>query len=674
MNSWFDFGTWGGLPVLVEVFWKSGVVLGVALCASGLLRKCSADLRRIVLSASVVGMLIAAVLAPAVPHWTATPPVWFALPASKSVAAVERRPGPVAESPVSNPPRQDVASHRVPIRASWTGIWDRVANRVSVVLLVWSLGAAILLVRLLIGLNQLRRLRIDSRVWIDDALLTRLGSNDRVLLLENETVDTPVTWGIVRPVILVPAFFRHLPVDQRMQVLCHELGHIQARDFALRTLVEVVRAIIWFQPLIWIVRRKLREEQELACDNRVVAAGGKPSAYARLLMQWDCGAERNTLIAVGMAQRNCLIRRLYALLNADAKRESASRAAKGVTWFIGLTAALPLAAFSLVSRSATVHQITTVIKPAVVESQPLAPPRNVPQAVVARSEPVNEQVPPLAPPVQAQSAQPVAFEVASIKPFPEGTPLNWSGCQGGPGSTDPGEINCQYVTLKFLLMQGYSVKNQEILGPGWIDSTHYNVLAKVPPGTTKEQLREMYRNLLAERFEVALHHESRKMTAYALTLAKGGSKLKEHDTAADSNPDDTPAADGKLPIGGDGFQVLRRSSLSGGLITLFRNGRAKMQGNNVKIANLADALSRQLDQSITDETGLAGSYDVSLIWTPDPLQMGGRPASDAASGASDPQTSLFGAVEQQLGLKLVPKKVARDCLVIDHAEKIPTGN
>jgi uncharacterized protein (TIGR03435 family) len=268
----------------------------------------------------------------------------------------------------------------------------------------------------------------------------------------------------------------------------------------------------------------------------------------------------------------------------------------------------------------------------------------------------------------------IEFEAASIKLFPEGAPLNWSGFQGGPGSTDPGAIDGRYVTVKMLLMQAYGVKNQEILGPGWLDSTHYNILAKVPAGATGNQVREMYRNLLADRFKVGLHHENRMMTAYALTVAKGGPKLKEYEPADASKPDELPAHDGKLRVGEDGFQVLRRSSMSGGLITLFRNGKAKMQGSNVNLASLVRALSGQLDQPVTDETGLTGSYDIALIWTPDPAEIGGRPAAESPQEASDPESSLFAALEQHLGLRLVPRKVQRDCLVIDHAEKTPIEN
>src|SRR5215467_13151708 len=97
---------------------------------------------------------------------------------------------------------------------------------------------------------------------------------------------------------------------------------------------------------MWVVRRQLREEQELACDNRVLASGQKSSVYAKLLLEWDGSLPgRDSLIAVGMAQRSSLGRRLYALLDLNTKRDAVSPAAIIVTSFAGLATALPLAAF-----------------------------------------------------------------------------------------------------------------------------------------------------------------------------------------------------------------------------------------------------------------------------------------------------------------------------------------
>jgi uncharacterized protein (TIGR03435 family) len=280
----------------------------------------------------------------------------------------------------------------------------------------------------------------------------------------------------------------------------------------------------------------------------------------------------------------------------------------------------------------------------------------------------------------AQADDPgIVFEAASIKPFPEGTPISMSGCLGGPGSNDPGLINCEYVTLKTLLMRAYEVKNQEIFGPGWLDNTHFNLTLKVPSGSTKDQMPLMFRNLLAERFKVAVHRENRLLTGYALTVAKGGLKIKES-APPDAAAADEPPAGGKLPIGSDGFPILRRSTIAGGPITLYREGRARLQAGNTKLTTLASALGGQLDRIVTDETGLDGKYDITLNWTPDTTEPGGRSRQTARADAnalpeaSTPAVDLFAAVEQQLGLKLVAKKVSRDTIVVDRAEKVPTEN
>ena len=276
----------------------------------------------------------------------------------------------------------------------------------------------------------------------------------------------------------------------------------------------------------------------------------------------------------------------------------------------------------------------------------------------------------------------IAFEAVSIKPFPEVASIMMSGCMGGPGSDDPGRINCEYTTVKMLLARAYKVKSQEIFGPGWLDSAHFNIVAKLPQGANQEQVPAMFRNLLAERFKVALHGEKRLLPGYAVTVGKSGIKMKE--TApepAAANLDAQPAG-GKLPIGADGFPVLRPAAIASGPIILYRQGRARLQAGNTSLATFAEALSRQLDRVVADETGLIGKYDITLYWTPDAIEPGGRPRpavdagpeSSASEEAAAPDLSLFAAVEQQLGLKLESKKIERDTLVIDRAEKIPVEN
>src|SRR5579863_4869306 len=170
-----------------------------------------------------------------------------------------------------------------------------------------------------------------------------------------------------------------------------------------------------------------------------------------------------------------------------------------------------------------------------------------------------------------------AFEAASIKPFPEGALIRISGCQGGPGSRDPGRVECEYTTLKMLVMQAYHVKSQEVFGPAWLEEAHFNVSAKVPAGATREQVSMMFRNLLAERFQMVLHKEKRLLPVYALAVAKGGLKIKE--SGPPGPPEEAPPA-GPPRTGDDGFPILRPSVYAGGPIILYRQGKARLLAGN----------------------------------------------------------------------------------------------
>ncbi|HWF09284.1 MAG TPA: M56 family metallopeptidase [Bryobacteraceae bacterium] len=330
------------MPFFFGLFWKSGIVLGAALCLNRLVRKNSADLRRLVLSTSVAALLLAMAATPILPRWTAVMPPWlrFQRPSHASRSSQAARqvalPGEPEPAPYYFPPASPQTTSRHTDLTAW------------LLPLLWSLGAATLLMRYARSLHGLRRLREASEPVTDPNVLVeaaRHGSPAR--LLQSETIAAPVTWGIIRPVILVPTGFEALSREYREAVLCHELAHIRAGDFLMRSLAEIARAALWFQPLMWIVRRQLHEEQELACDNRVLAAGGKPSAYAKLLLEWDARPGMDFLIAVGIANRSCLKRRLHALLEPGLRRNTVARAVVAGAWFLALAVALPLAAVSV---------------------------------------------------------------------------------------------------------------------------------------------------------------------------------------------------------------------------------------------------------------------------------------------------------------------------------------
>lgn len=333
---------------LVGLFCKSGILLGAALCLNRIFRNRSADLRRLVLSATVVAVMLSAAVAPALPRWTTAMPRWvqFQQPPHAPSFLDSDREIALDNSALAAPnlPRSTPQPHSHP------------SNLVpSLLTLVWLVGASALLLRFGFSLHRLRQLRSMAEPMIDPLVLAdaaRRGNPAR--LLQSEMIAAPLTWGIFRPVILVPTGFETLSQEYREAILCHELAHIHAADFLMRSLAEVARAAFWFQPLIWIARRQLHEEQEMACDNRVLASGGKASAYAKLLMDWDARPGMDFLVAVGMANRSCLRRRLYALLDPAMRHNVVAPTGVAGAWVLALAVALPLAAVN-VTRDASLR-------------------------------------------------------------------------------------------------------------------------------------------------------------------------------------------------------------------------------------------------------------------------------------------------------------------------------
>jgi uncharacterized protein (TIGR03435 family) len=263
---------------------------------------------------------------------------------------------------------------------------------------------------------------------------------------------------------------------------------------------------------------------------------------------------------------------------------------------------------------------------------------------------------------------PATFEVASVKvanPNPQpsaGGARIASGCRRPTG----GSVQCNNATLKTILMQAYGVKAYQVEGPAWLESEHYDVMAKIPEGVAVEQVAAMMQALLAERFKVVLHKDSRMLPAYDLTIAKGGIKMKEVDAAevaahaAGTAPPAPKAADRNAMPALGSFTV--RMSNSGA-----RTERGKMS-----MAQITNLLSNTVGRPVTDQTGLTGTYEMELTYMGDPPALPGNAA--VTPPADSPIATIFQAVQESLGLKLEPKKAPLDVLVIESANKVPTEN
>jgi len=265
---------------------------------------------------------------------------------------------------------------------------------------------------------------------------------------------------------------------------------------------------------------------------------------------------------------------------------------------------------------------------------------------------------------QSANSQP-AFEVASIKPSPPFSQRksNITAMFGGPGTDDPSRVTITNYMLLGLVAAAFQVESYRVSGPSWLEDareTQFDITAKVPDGTTKEQIPLMLRNLLAERFHLTVHREKKEGQVYDLIVAKNGPKLKE--SAKTPAPKDAPEPpSGRLTLDQEGFPVLTpgrgpRMAISGD-----RGSAVFTEGS---MEQLVDLLSHQVGRPVTDATGLKGKYDFSLRWS---MEGFGKPGED-------PGPTIFGAVQEQLGLKLEQKKGPIDMIVIDHIDKVPTEN
>jgi uncharacterized protein (TIGR03435 family) len=307
----------------------------------------------------------------------------------------------------------------------------------------------------------------------------------------------------------------------------------------------------------------------------------------------------------------------------------------------------------------------------------------------------------------AATAQTKSFDVASIKPAapPQAVPGGGAfrmmmGPRFGPGTGDPTRWACDNCTLMLLLTQAYNLKRFQITGPAWLDTDRFDINARVPEGGTKDDLRLMQQNLLAERFGMKAHIEQKEMQVFDLVVGPKGHKLKES-TAPPVDPNAVAAGLGRggpmqMKMGPDGFPDLPRDRT----MTLSFNGNSKHQAVGEDMKQLTEMLSANLDKPVTDSTGLTGKYDFSLTFSggtgrggpgggmmmairtgPGP---GGPGGGTGPAGGGNPidgldpdaltQPPLQKALQDQLGLRLEAKKGMSDMLLIEKIEKVPSEN
>ena len=485
------------------------------------------------------------------------------------------------------------------------------ANLVAIALIsIWACGALLIVFKWAWAWWRLRSIAHEASLH---------GVINGVRVLLSSSLIEPGIFGIVRPTLLLPAgILQRLDQAQMQAVIAHEMCHVRRRDNLTFALHMVAEALFWFHPAVWWIRIQLIEERERACDETVVQSGNEAEVYAESILNvCKFCIESPLACAAGVTGSN-LRQRIVRIMSQSV----AQRLGPGRKLLLGATAALVLC---LPVSFGVLHALR-------VQAQSDA--GNWPQ-----------------------------FEVTTIKP-------NKSSDDQRNFMLSPGRLTMQGMPIKEMIRFAYGLKsdNQLYGVPGWAASDKLDIVAKesesqahamdkLPEAQRMEQLQHMTQSLLAERFNLKVHHESRELPVYVLMVAKNGPKLTPA-TPPPASPTETGKA-GDTP---------RKMGMRG----IRKNGEGQLQGFSASISILADVLSREPDLSnnlVQDQTGLTGDYDWTLKWTPFNAAAAAGPAEPAASAGDSSGPSLFTALQEQLGLKLELQKAPVDVIVIDHIEK-----
>lgn len=490
----------------LELILKSLVVLAVAAACCAALRKAglvSAAGRHLIWSVALAALLALPLLSRAIPAWR--------LPLLP-VPTVERAPAPfdevsaetslvLLERPMQRPTQSWIEATPTVVDApKWQFDWAQA------VFAVWLLGAAFVFLRLAWGARLMRRItekaeRLTNYHWsaLANRLSVELNLPSHVTLYASAAVTVPVTWGVARPVVVLPLEANHWSREWQRIVLLHEFAHIKRRDCLTQMLASAACALYWFNPLVWRAARQLRVERELACDDCVLAVGTRASDYASCLVALASSFDLRATpaLAVGMADSvRCseLESRVRTMLDPAIERRwwSARRQLVAVVCAAGLL--LPLAALQAVSQSKPAASASAALVVAVKTPMPIAPPAPAVASVAeVTDEMTNEADPAPQPQPQPQlqlmpmpAPNPSLVEVVvetpvlvEIETAQDTKPV--SGTTGGLTAADLVQLKMHDVTPEYI---------ESVRQAGYADVTIKQVVQMKIHGITQAYIRE----------------------------------------------------------------------------------------------------------------------------------------------------------------------------------------
>lgn len=398
--------------------------------------------------------------------------------------------------------------------------------------------------------------------------------------------------GIVRPVLLLPVGISDRLTDAQLEaIMSHELCHVRRRDNMIAALHMVVEAMFWFHPLVWWVGWRLVDERERACDEEVLRMGSDPQVYAQGILKVCEFYLESSLVCVAGVTGSNLKKRIEEIMmhriihQLELKKKLllavAGTAAIALPVVFGVLHALPLKSL-----------------------------------------------------VQSRGGQ---LESISVQPNKDGMP--------GPGDfgwTDD-SFMAKNATLAMLITKAYGVNDSQVSGgPSWIYSERYDVTVQFtklegddrihfPPIQLMNHHNLQLQSILADRFKLAIHRETKPVPIYELVLSASGSNFHE-----------APLGQGIMPVG---------------------RGRGEFVGQGAPMAMLATFLSMQLGRKVVDKTMLTGNYDFTLHFQAD------HPWPSESKSAA-----ILAAVPRDLGLQLNPQVGPVEVIIVDDAEQVSALN
>lgn len=504
---------------------------------------------------------------------------------------------------------------------------------------IWLCGVSVGIAFWLKCWMQMRRIRRNA---------TPLPLGLPIPVLSSASQIEPGVFEIFCPVLLLPeGIGSRLTSAQLEAVVAHEVSHVHRRDNLTAAVHMVVEILFWFFPVVWWLRVRLIEEREHACDEAVLRMGSEAESYAEGIIEVCKSYTESPAACISGISGSDLKKRIIRIVNR--------RLGENLTRRKKVTLALAC--------------VTVLIAPLAIGLLNAAPLH----AQTLNSAAVWEKA----------AGGKMSFEVASVKrdTSAEHHPANFS-LDANEASVPPGgALRASFQLITFIQfaykLQLTPVQVSAILAnqPQWFTADWFDIEAHGPANATKDQMRLMLQALLADRFKLSVHFETRQQPVFALVLEKHGKlgpQLIPHSQG--------PACDSAVPQAnnsatpGPSAAAIFPATCNAFVAHVESGSYIQVGARNTTMERLAATLGTlpgesTINRVIIDNTGLPGTFDVMLKYTPDaPLSLNG-----GAMQFDGSQPTLFSALKEQLGLKLEARTGPVQTLVIDHIEE-PTPN